>query len=171
MSISTRKGDKGFTSIYTGERISKDHIICEICGTGDEFICHLGELKHSTPQYYSVIENVQRKIFKINSFFASIGEKRKTFIITDEEIKDINKILDEYESQCGELKGFMVPSENVLAAKADICRTICRRYERRIITYSINIKEVPDNILQYINRLSDVLYLIARLLGKDKEAK
>jgi len=92
--------------------------------------------------------------------------KRESFIVTDEEIKEIDKIFNEFEIQCGELKGFIIPSENILAAKADICRTICRRYERRIITYNINIKEVPGNILQYINRLSDVLYLIARLLGK-----
>lgn len=171
MSISTKKGDKGFTSIYTGERVPKDHIICEICGTGDEFVCHLGELKHYIPEFYSLIENIQKKIFKINSFFATIGDKRDTFIITSEEIDEINRVLMDYESQCGELKGFIIPSENKLAAKTDICRTICRRYERRMITYSINIQEVPENILQYINRLSDVLYVIARLLGKNKEDK
>jgi len=56
----------------------------------------------------------------------------------------------------------------VLAAKADICRTVCRRYERRIITYNTNISEVSENILQYVNRISDILYIIARLLGKKK---
>jgi len=171
MSISTRKGDKGFTSMYTGERVPKDHIICEICGTGDEFVCHLGELKHYIPQFFDVIENIQKKIFKINSFFATIGDKKKEFIITPEEIDEINKIVENYEGQCGVLKGFIIPSENILSAKADICRTICRRYERRMITYSININEVPESILQYINRLADIIYIIARLLGRKKEEK
>jgi cob(I)alamin adenosyltransferase len=171
MSISTRGGDKGFTSVYTGERVPKDHIICEICGTGDEFVCHLGELKHYIPEFYNVIENIQKEIFKINSFFATIGDKKEIFLISNEEIDEINKILEEYEKQTGELKGFIIPSENILAAKTDICRTICRRYERRMITYSININEVPETILQYVNRLSDVLYVIARLLGRKKEAK
>lgn len=167
-SISTKKGDKGFTGLYSGERVPKDHIICEICGTGDEFICHLGEFKHNAPDFFDVIENIQKKIFKINSYFATIGEKRDLFLISADEIKEVNNILEEYERICGPLKGFIIPSENVLAAKADICRTVCRRYERRIITYNTNISEVSENILQYVNRISDILYIIARLLGKKK---
>jgi cob(I)alamin adenosyltransferase len=169
MSISTKKGDKGFTGLYSGERVPKDHLICEICGTGDEFICHLGELKHKVPDFYDVIEKIQKKIFKINSFFATIDEKRELFILSADEIGEINNILEELEGKCGPLKGFIIPSENVLAAKSDICRTVCRRYERRIITYNINISEVPENVLQYVNRISDILYVIARLLGKKKE--
>ncbi|MDY6822073.1 MAG: cob(I)yrinic acid a,c-diamide adenosyltransferase [Deferribacterota bacterium] len=166
MSISTKKGDQGYTSIYTGERVSKDDIICEICGTGDEFICHLGELKLKSGIYLSVIEDIQKKIFKINSYFATKGEKKKDFIITEKEYLTLNDLLDSYENKCGPIKGFIIPSENLLAAKADICRTICRRYERRIVSYNNNIQKVHNNILKYVNRLSDVLYIMARLLGK-----
>lgn len=166
MSITTKKGDKGFTSIYSGESVPKDDVRCEICGTGDEFVSHLGELKFIAEEYLKEIEDIQKKIFKINSYFATIGEKRKDFVISNKEIDDFDILREKLERKCGPLKGFILPSENIQAAKADICRTICRKYERRIATFNNNIEEVDKNILIYVNRLSDVLYLMARILGK-----
>lgn len=164
MSITTRGGDKGETSLYSGERVAKDDILIEAVGTGDELVSNLGELKFMLPEDCEIIERVQKMLFIVNAHVADKnGEKynieQSEIDFLDNYIKDGEKKLD--------LKGFIIPSENRNAAKADVCRTVSRRLERRLITLS-GCANVSPVVLKYVNRLSDFLYIMARLAGKEK---
>jgi len=163
MSISTRGGDSGKTSLYSGQRVSKDDLRIETVGTGDELLCNLGELKHLVPKYSDIIEKVQKNIFLVNAHCADADGGR--YDIAPEEIDFLEGFIHEGEKVL-DLKGFIIPSENRFAAKADVCRTVCRRFERRLISLS-GCANVSPVVLKYINRLSDYLYIIARLIGKE----
>lgn len=164
MSVTTKGGDKGRTSLYSGERVSKDDIRIESLGTGDELVSNLGELKFRLPQYSETIERIQKNLFKINSHCAdTTGDK---FIPDEEEITFLEEFIYNGEKSLG-LKGFVIPSENAEAAKADVCRTVCRRFERRLISLSA-CANVNPVVLKYVNRLSDFLFIMARLAGKEK---
>jgi len=163
MSVTTKGGDKGQTSLFSGERVGKDDIRIETLGTGDELVSNLGELKFILPGYSETIERIQKNIFVINSHCAdSSGEK---FIPADGEVEFLEEFIRSGEKQL-DLKGFIIPSENIRAAKTDICRTVCRRFERRLISLSA-CANVNAAVLKYVNRLSDFLYILARLVGKE----
>jgi len=170
MSIATKGGDKGKTSILSGERVYKDDIRVEICGTGDELLSNLGELKFYAEDFSDFIYNVQKVIFIINAYMSSLGDEKNKYLLKKESLLILDDMLKKLEQDYGKINGFIIPSENIASAKADICRTVCRRYERRIITLD-KIDKVYENTLMFVNRLSDVLYMIARTIGKDREIK
>ena len=163
MSVTTKGGDKGQTSLYSGQRVSKDDIRIETVGTGDEFVSNLGELKFIVPVYRDIIERVQKNIFIVNAHCADADGGR--YDIDPAETEFLESFITEGEKHL-DMKGFTIPSENRGAAKADVCRTVCRRFERRLITLSA-CANVSPAVLKYINRLSDFLYIIARLTGKE----
>lgn len=163
MSVTTKGGDKGQTSLYSGERVSKDDIRIETLGTGDELCSNLGEAKFFVPKYLDIIERVQKNIFIINAHCADVdGDK---YDIEESEVDILEEFVKEGEKQL-DLKGFIIPSENRAAAKLDVCRTVCRRFERRLISLSACANLSP-RVLKYINRLSDCIYIMARLVGKE----
>ncbi|PLX69944.1 MAG: ATP:cob(I)alamin adenosyltransferase [Denitrovibrio sp.] len=163
MSVTTKGGDKGQTSLYSGQRVSKDDIRIETVGTGDELVSNLGELKHLVPFYLEIIERVQKNIFITNAHCADMdGEK---YDIDQAEIDFLESFVAEGEGKL-DLKGFIIPSETRNAARADVCRTVARRYERRLISLSACANLSPA-VLKYVNRLSDFLYIMARLIGKE----
>ena len=166
MSITTKTGDKGKTSLYSGERINKDDHIMEFVGTGDELVSNLGELRNRVKSIDEVIIRVQKAIFSINAY-AATKEGREKFLISQDEVDFLENLLQEYEKNVGTLTGFVIPSENLNASKADICRTIARRYERRLITLN-SYDNFEPVVLKYVNRLSDMLFMMARVLGKEK---
>jgi cob(I)alamin adenosyltransferase len=165
MSVTTKGGDRGETSLYSGERVPKDDIRIEAVGTGDELCSNLGELKFLVPAYREQIEEAQRNIFIVNAHCADIKGGR--YDIEQEKIDALEDFIREGEKRL-DLKGFIIPSENPAAAKADVCRTVCRRFERRLITLSSCAKVSPA-VIKYINRMSDFLYILARLTGKGEQ--
>lgn len=166
MSIATKKGDEGLISLYTGERISKSDLKVDAYGTGDELISHLGLLKSYVSDFYDDIEFIQNQLYKVNSYLASTGD-RSLFILSDDSIERLEKLLYSLEDEFGPLNYFVVPSECRESAVADICRTVCRRFERRVVELS-RYETVDKNILRFINRLSDLLFMMARVIGKRK---
>ncbi|MCA1927287.1 MAG: cob(I)yrinic acid a,c-diamide adenosyltransferase [Calditerrivibrio sp.] len=169
MSIATKKGDDGLTSLYTGERLYKSDIRVDAYGTGDELISNLGLLKNYVADFYNDIEFIQNQLYKINSYLASTGD-RSRFILPDAPIERLEKMLYLLEDEFGPLNHFVVPSECIESAVADICRTVCRRFERRVVEFS-RYETVDKNILRFINRLSDLLFMMARVIGKRKGGK
>lgn len=169
MSVTTKTGDKGQTSLYTGERVDKDDPSMEFVGTGDELVSNLGELRLRVGEHAGDILRIQKAIFRINSY-AATREGREKFIIPQEEVDFLEAKTKEYEKITGELKGFVIPSENLNASKADICRTVARRYERRLITLSAYVNFDPV-VRKYVNRLSDMLFMMARVIGKETDTK
>ncbi len=169
MSVTTKTGDKGQTSLYTGERVDKDDPVMEFLGTGDELVSNLGELRLRVSAHAEDILRIQKTIFRINSY-AATREGREKFLIPQEEVDFLEGRTKDYEGIIGELRGFIIPSENLDASKADICRTVARRYERRLITLSAYVNFDPV-VRKYVNRLSDMLFMMARVIGKEKDLK
>lgn len=161
MSISTKKGDKGQTSLWSGERVNKDNIRVESYGTIDELNSHLGEAKHyvKSVRIKNIIIDIQNDLFKVAGTLAS---KEKLYVspIEKKDVDKLNGIVESLESKMN-LKGFVIPGNTLSSAKIDVCRTISRRAERRIITLSNN-ENVDLELRKYVNRLSDVLFLLAR---------
>lgn len=164
MSIATKKGDYGDTSLFTGERVSKSDLRVEVYGTSDELISFIGNLKNTTDFFYEELETIQKILYKINSYFASTNGKER-FLIDSKEIEYLDNLLKTLEDEVGGLKGFVIPSESKGAAACDICRVVCRRLERRCVAFN-KIEKVDKNILKFINRLSDVFFMMARVIGK-----
>lgn len=164
MSITTKGGDKGHTFLYSGQKVSKDDARMETVGTGDELVSNLGELKHLVPAYKDEIERVQKNIFIVNAHCADADGGR--FELKEGEQEFLESFISEGEKLL-DIKGFIIPSETRNAARADVCRTVCRRFERRLISLNACANLSPA-VLKYVNRLSDFLYIMARLIGKDQ---
>ncbi|KLO22671.1 ATP--cobalamin adenosyltransferase [Marinitoga sp. 1197] len=161
MSISTGGGDKGKTSLWSGERVPKNDLRVEAYGTIDELSAHLGEAKHYVKSYKvkNIINEIQNDLFKVAGELAS---KNKNFIqpITKEDGEKLTKYIKNFEEKV-KLNGFVITGSTIESAKLDICRTIARRAERRIICVNDEDK-VSEELLIYMNRLSDLLFIMAR---------
>lgn len=161
MSVTTGTGDKGKTSLWSGERVPKNSARVEAYGTVDELNSFLGEAKHlvKNPRVLDVLRRVQRDLFKVAGQLATrSGEYADP--VKDEEVEKITAIIRELEKEIG-LKGFVIPGSTPQSAKLDICRTIARRAERRALDLAEE-EEAPDNPRIYLNRLSDLLFILAR---------
>ncbi|MBZ4672873.1 MAG: ATP/cobalamin adenosyltransferase [Deferribacteraceae bacterium] len=164
MSIATKKGDKGETSLFTGERISKSDLRVEAYGTSDELIVFIGNLRVNTHFFESELIEIQKRLYRMNSYFASKKDKEK-FLLTKDDVDFLDNLLNKLENEFGKVEGFILPSESKGAALCDICRVVCRRLERRAVAFS-RVDEVDTNVLKFINRLSDVFFMMARVIGK-----
>ena len=167
MGIVTKKGDKGKTSLYQGKRVSKDHIRMETCGTIDELSSYLGLAKSMirNRKIGGIIESIQKDLFILGT---EIVTETKTLNklkrrIDSSFIDCLEKaILDLEEKKGLRIRCFQLPGASSASSVLDISRTIARRLERRVTT--LGRKKFLSNkcILIYLNRLSDLLYLLAR---------
>jgi ATP:cob(I)alamin adenosyltransferase len=164
MSISTKTGDKGKTSLWTGERIEKNHARVEAYGTIDELNSQLAEAKHlvKSEKVKQKIVEIQDDLFRAAGALASIGEF--AYPVHEEDVERITNYVHEFEKEV-ELTGFVIPGSTLQSAKLDVCRTIARRAERRILTLA-ETEIVPEPVKKYINRLSDLIYMLARFEEK-----
>ncbi len=167
MKIYTKTGDKGSTGLFGGKRISKDDIRIEAYGTLDEMNSFLGYLNASfdISEYNSLILKIQNRIFDIGSHLASDPEKDVLPSgIDEEDIYELEKFMDNMEVNLPELRNFILPGGHPVVAMAHICRTVCRRAERRVVSLN-NIASVDENIIRFLNRLSDFLFVFSRFLS------
>jgi cob(I)alamin adenosyltransferase len=167
MSISTKSGDTGETGLWSGERLWKDDLRVEAYGTIDELNSFLGEAKHyiRNVEIRKQVIDIQNDLFRVAGQLAS-KSKIFTEIIHEKDTENLTSLVEKYESQV-KLSGFVIPGATLASAKLDICRTIARRAERRMI--QLNKKEsISPVLIQYINRLSDLIYIMARVLEKEE---
>jgi len=161
MSITTKTGDAGDTSLANGERISKAHVRVEAYGTVDELNSFLGLAKHFLPDYErEIIEEIQRDLFRVAAELAK-GEKYVR-LINDEDVEKLTKYVHYYEESV-KLDSFVIPGETIPSAYLDVCRTVARRSERLVVRLSKD-EAVRSDIVKYLNRLSDLLYIMARFV-------
>jgi len=161
MSITTKTGDAGDTSLANGERISKAHVRVEAYGTVDELNSFLGLAKHFLPDYErEIIEEIQRDLFRVAAELAK-GEKYVR-LINDEDVEKLTKYVHYYEESV-KLDSFVIPGETIPSAYLDVCRTVARRSERLVVRLSKE-EAVRSDIVKYLNRLSDLLYIMARFV-------
>ncbi|KUJ98665.1 MAG: Cobalamin adenosyltransferase [Thermococcales archaeon 44_46] len=171
MGITTKTGDKGTTGIFTGERIAKFSPIIEANGTIDELSSFLGEAKHYLDEELKeILEKIQVELYSLMAEIASKGEYKK---VGEEEIRRLEELIEKFESEV-KLEGFVVPGSTIASAKLDICRTIARRAERRVSKVVLEYG-IGEDVLKYLNRLSDLLFIMARYVelkeGKIKYVK
>lgn len=166
MSISTKTGDKGKTGLWTGERVKKNSLRVEAYGTVDELNANMAEAKHLVKpgKIKKIIIEIQDDLFRVAGSLASIGDYAHP--VTPGDVDRITGYVHEFESEV-ELTGFVFPGNTVQSAKLDVCRAIARRAERRIL--SLDEKEkVSEHVKKYMNRLSDLIYIMARFEEKKK---
>jgi cob(I)alamin adenosyltransferase len=165
MSISTKRGDTGQTGLAGGIRVSKSSLRVEAYGTIDELNSALG-LARSMCDDQELRERtklIQRELFKIGSGLATPPESRKPQVpVTAEMVESLTSQVHEIEAIEGLLSDWSLPGEHPVAAAYDLARTICRRAERNVVRLVESGEQVEPNILAYVNRLSDLLWLFGR---------
>ncbi|MBF0548284.1 MAG: cob(I)yrinic acid a,c-diamide adenosyltransferase [Candidatus Riflebacteria bacterium] len=164
MSIATKTGDNGETSLFGGARVSKENIRVEAYGTIDELNSFLGLTKNlSQPKNHIIIEKIQKQLFQVGAMLATPGENFSNPIM-EEDLKFLDDIVESLEKKVN-LSSFVIPGENLPSAYFDVCRTIARRAERRIVQLK-NCDTISGILIKYANRLSDVLFLLAQIEAK-----
>ena len=183
--IYTKKGDAGTTSLVGGIRTTKDSARLEAYGTADELSSSLGMLysliakeaghdaDNELTRIGNAIEHIQNVLFNVCTYLATDTSQTPVYSsakLDAEEITSLEKQIDTINSSLPQLNSFILPGGSILASQCHICRTICRRTERRIVTLVSTLSEEnksgfnPD-ILRYMNRLSDYLFVLARKLN------
>lgn len=165
MNIYTKTGDKGSTSLFDGNRVSKDDIRVESYGTVDELGSFMGLAKNyvEDKEIRDLIQNMQNKLFTVASNLATEDAANVKHHIVEDDIVFLEDIIDKYMNLLNNPMGFIVPGSNIKSAYLHVARTVCRRAERRIISLS-KIAIIDPLVIKYVNRLSDCLYALARYL-------
>ncbi len=161
MSIVTKTGDGGLTSLWSGERLRKDDPRVEAYGTIDELSSQLGLARHSVrlPATLDAIDAIQRDLVRVGGELASRG---KPFFapLAESDVEAITAATRSLEERI-ELKGFVLPGMTQGSAALDVARAVARRAERRVLTLSRDA-EVSSPLRVWLNRLSDWLFMLAR---------
>lgn len=164
MKIYTKTGDKGMTSLAGGKRVEKDDARVEAYGTLDELLSFVGMLASTTDEVQ--LEDIQQVLFKIGGYLAY--EEATSAGVTDEIIAQLEQQIDRLSEELPPLRTFIIPGGTMAASICHVCRTVCRRAERRMTTLRRTVDvEMDGNAFIYINRLSDYFFLLARKLNMD----
>ncbi len=166
-SISTRRGDSGITRLGGGQPISKADARVEAYGAIDELNTTIGlarTLCHDS-QINAVIREIQRELFVVGSAISTKPESKKPIPeITKAMVHRLDSIVELFEAEPGLLRDWSIPGEFSQSASFDMARAICRRAERAAVRYVTSGGVVQATVLEYLNRLSDVLWLCARVI-------
>ena len=171
MKIYTKGGDKGETGLYGGERVPKSSERIEAYGTIDELNSFIGLAltEVGSSEVKDLLGTIQNQLFTVGSDLATpIDEKNKDYEIPrvpKEFFENAEKQIDKFDAELESLKNFILPGGSRSAAILNICRTICRRAERRVVKLSAS-NEIGENILIFLNRLSDLFFVLARYENK-----
>lgn len=167
--VYTKTGDAGTTSLVGGTRVSKTHVRLESYGTIDELNSHLGLLIT-----YLTDENDRRFLLRVQNLLFSIGshlatdqekmELKQASILTTKHVEEVEKEIDRIDGLLPALRAFVIPGGSRGAAVCHICRTVCRRAERRILSLAENHTVSPE-VIAYVNRISDYLFVLSRKLN------
>jgi cob(I)alamin adenosyltransferase len=163
--IYTGKGDQGYTMLRK-ERLSKDDLLVEALGTVDELNSAIG----LALSFHSENKDLENKLTKIqNELFNLGGELHfpEHIVITAEKTSQLEEMLDEWNNTLPPLKEFLLPRGNPSSAACHLARTICRRAERCMVRLHRQLPLPNPEMLRYLNRLSDVLFVAARILMRD----
>jgi cob(I)alamin adenosyltransferase len=171
MKIYTKSGDKGETGLYGGDRVSKDSLRIEAYGTVDELNSFIGLAltEVAGAEVKKLLKQIQNTLFILGSDLSTPdNEKNKAHQIpriTRKNYEEIEKEIDKFDSRLEELRNFILPGGTKSAALLHICRTICRRAERRVVSLRNTVNLNPDIII-LLNRLSDLFFVLARYENK-----
>jgi cob(I)alamin adenosyltransferase len=172
MKIYTKTGDKGQTSLIGGTRVPKHHLRIESYGTVDELNSYIGLIRDQkiSDHQQSVLKEIQDRLFTIGSILASDPEKSK-MKVPDLYLKDIElleKEIDQMNEVLPELRHFILPGGSAVVSYCHVARCVCRRAER-ICVHLSEESQVDETVMIYLNRLSDYLFVLARMLCFDQK--
>jgi cob(I)alamin adenosyltransferase len=167
----TRGGDRGETSLFGGQRVPKDHLRVEAYGQLDHLSATLGLLVVSLPaddEIAAELRQAQNDLFDLGAELATPPDSRLQYKlpqgIGEADWRRLERLLDAYDAQVPPLRTFILPGGHEAAAHAHLARTTCRTAERAIVRLAHD-EEVRADVLTYLNRLSDFLFVCARLLN------
>ncbi len=169
MKIYTKKGDLGKTSIIGQKSINKHNVRIEAYGSVDELNSHMGLIRSfkskDLPDIESQITDVQNNLFVIGAALATKKNSGSKYFIDEESIEKLENYIDIFETKLKPLTAFILPGGDVWSSHIQIARSVCRRAERRITQMNENLF-VDPRIIKYINRLSDYLFVLSRLVSQ-----
>lgn len=165
MKIYTKTGDKGDTSLFGGQRVPKDALRIEACGTVDELNSALGlaRAENSDQRIDGILEVIQNELFELGADLATPRsvEKSKIKRMESRDVQGLEKVLDDLQGSLRPLRSFILPGGSPVGAQLHFARTICRRAERVVVRLSRN-EDIGETVIVYLNRLSDLLFVLAR---------
>lgn len=167
MKIYTRGGDRGETGLLGGRRVPKDHLRVRAYGEVDELSASLGVARAHAPdaRARALLQRIQRDLFALGAQLADpsarVGTSRSKAAVPVARIRQLERAIDARQRRLPPLRSFVVPGGTPLAALLHLARTVCRRAERAIVALS-HEEPVDPRILVYVNRLSDLLFVLAR---------
>lgn len=176
MKIYTKTGDKGETSLFSGQRVSKNDPFIEALGTVDECNSAIGAAIAFIPKegrYNEILEQlivIQHALFDLGAALATPRTKANNAKIDktrfdQEEIELIEKWIDEMEKELPELKTFILPGGHKAGALLHLARSVCRRAERQVVPLASHA-DVSEKVIRYLNRLSDYLFMCSRRVNQ-----
>ena len=175
MKIYTKTGDKGETALYGGTRVSKACARVESYGTIDELNSFIGFAKTeiADEKVLNQLKKIQFDLFTVGSESATPtdkltlanGKSRLSLVISETEIEELENWMDDFEEELQPLQYFILPGGGKAATSLHICRTVCRRAERSLVFLN-ETEAVRPELIKYLNRLSDYLFMLARYMSK-----
>ncbi len=177
MKIYTKTGDAGDTGLFGGGRVPKSHPRVEAYGDVDELNATIGVARASgrDDEIDAFLVRVQQDLFAIGALLATPDRERMRMHldkakIDQERIAELERAIDKADTELQPLRAFILPGGSPKAAALHVARTVCRRAERRIVDIAGEM-EIPALVIVYLNRLSDVLFTLARLANKRADAE
>jgi cob(I)alamin adenosyltransferase len=172
MKIYTKTGDAGSTGLFGGGRVPKDDVRVQAYGDVDELNAVIGMARsiETLPRIDEVLVPIQRDLFAIGALLATPDREKMALHlekarIDDGRIRELERAIDEGESELEPLKAFIIPGGSAKAAALHVARTVCRRAERHVVTLQHEV-ELPPLAIIYLNRLSDLLFTLARVANR-----
>ena len=170
MSIATKSGDQGLTGLIGGARVSKSDLRVEAYGTVDELNAVLGFARSLCPDetIRAATELIQRTLFNVAASLATPAENRKgAAVLSSTDVDDLTEQVHRIEAIEGILSDWSLPGAQVPSSAFEIARTVCRRAERCVVRLAESGEEVQPEVVAYLNRLSDLVWLFGRLLERN----
>ncbi len=159
MPIYTRKGDKGQTALFTGLKVFKNHLRVEAYGTIDELNSVIGMIDPKAVSIIKELSKIQNDLFLIGSILANPQNKKVNWL--EKRVLEFENLIDKLTLEMPKLANFILPGGGKSGAMLHFARTVSRRAERMVVSLSKKEK-VDDDILMYLNRLSDLFFTMAR---------
>jgi cob(I)alamin adenosyltransferase len=171
MKIYTRTGDRGQTGLFGGARVEKDDPRVEAYGTVDETNAVIGTARAAgvAPEMDALLAELQSDLFVVGAELACVPgreDKLEMKLIDESDVERLERAIDDAERDLPPLKSFVLPGGTPAAAALHLARTVCRRAERRVLT-SGNDSDLRAEMVIYLNRLSDLLFVLARRANHD----
>ena len=181
MKVYTKTGDTGTTALFGGTRVSKHHIRIESYGTVDDLNSHIGLIRDQemNVSYKHILIEIQDRLFTVGAILATPPEKEilkngqprlQNLGIIETDIELLEKEIDIMEDSLPQMTNFVLPGGHTTVSYCHIARCVCRRAERLAVHLN-DIEPTDEMVIKYLNRLSDYLFVLARKLSFDLNAK